>query len=462
VIEITPELLERYDTPGPRYTSYPTAVEFSESFGPQDHAARLRDAATRPGDPLSLYVHLPFCEARCSFCGCHVVVARRRSVADGYLDRVIAEADLVAEQLGERRLLTQYHWGGGTPTSYTPADLTRLHMALLERFEVAGDAEVAIEVDPRVTTPEHLEVLRGLGFNRVSLGVQDLDPTVQQLIGRNQTWSETAELHGAASELGFASINHDLIYGLPGQTPASFSATLERVLELRPDRVAVYSFAYVPWARPHQKRIDPQSLPDRATKLALLALMADGLASAGYVAIGMDHFAVPEDELAGALDAGTLTRNFMGYTTKRGAATVALGTSGISDVAGAYAQNHKRLNSYFTAVDSGELPVERGLRLGDDDLVRREVITELMCNGAVAFAAVEARFGIVFEEYFADELGRLTGTGGAVDEGMVRVGDGAIVATDIGRVFIRNVAMVFDAYLRTETADGPPVFSRTV
>ncbi|MBU1228232.1 MAG: oxygen-independent coproporphyrinogen III oxidase [Actinobacteria bacterium] len=461
MIKITPELLERYDKPGPRYTSYPTAVEFAESFGPADYAERLAGAARHPADPLSLYVHLPFCEARCSFCGCHVVVARRQSVADVYLDRVLAEADLVVDHLGERRTLAQYHWGGGTPTYYASDDLAAFHRALLQRFELAPDAEVAVEVDPRVTGGDHLAVLRELGFNRVSMGVQDLDPEVQELIGRNQNWEETRDLHLEARRLDFDSINIDLIYGLPGQTIASFTATLERVLELRPDRLAVYSFAYVPWVKPNQKRIDQATLPDRDTKFALLALVSEGLVSAGYRAIGMDHFALPGDELSLALNEGTLSRNFMGYTTKRGTEMVALGTSGISDVAGAYAQNHKRLNSYYTSVDTGELPVERGLPLSRDDRIRRHVITELMCNGVVRPSDVETGFGIDFGTYFAAELEDLTGPGGAVEEGMVRVDGDALVATDLGRLFIRNVAMAFDAYLRDKTGDRP-VFSRTV
>jgi oxygen-independent coproporphyrinogen-3 oxidase len=462
VIKLTPELLERYDKPGPRYTSYPTAVEFADTFGPGDYAAQLHDAAQRPDEPLSLYVHLPFCEARCSFCGCHVVVARRRSVADAYLDRVVAEADLVARHLGDRRLLAQYHWGGGTPTYYSVANLARLHRALVERFEITAETEVGLEVDPRVTTSRHLELLRELGFNRISMGIQDIDPEVQARIGRNQTLQETIELHTQARRLGFESINHDLIYGLPGQTTDSLATTLERVLEMRPDRLAVYSFAYVPWVKPNQKRIPADSLPDRSTKFALLSLMREGLIADGYRPIGMDHFALPEDELAMAFDAGTLTRNFMGYTTKRGTEMIALGTSGISDVGGAYAQNHKRLNSYYTAVDAAELPVERGVRMTADDRIRRHVITELMCNGVVDIAALERDFAISFTDYFDVELEALTGPGGAVQEGMIVISENALMATDLGRVFVRNVAMVFDRYLHEKPAPGRLVFSRTV
>ena len=460
MIEITPELLARYDRPGPRYTSYPTAVEFGEDFGPAEYTGRLQQASANPEAPLSLYVHLPFCEARCSFCGCHVVVARRQSVAEVYLDRVIAEADLLTRRLGDRRTLAQYHWGGGTPTYYGPADLARLHRALLERFDLAPDAEVALEVDPRVTTHQHLVALRELGFNRISLGVQDVDEKVQDLIGRHQTWEQTHTLFEAARSLGFTSINIDLIYGLPGQNEVTFGETIAKVNGLRPDRLAVYSFAYVPWVRPNQKRIDREILPDRDHKFALLAQVVEGFVGAGYRQIGMDHFALPEDELAVAADQGTLHRNFMGYTTKRDTEMLALGTSGISDVAGAYAQNHKRLNSYYTSIDADELPIERGVALTYDDRVRRHVITELMCNSRVLAADVEARFPIDFGDYFAAELEVLV-TDPDLD-GLVEVGEGVVQAIGLGHIFIRNVAMPFDAYLPGHQRQTRPVFSRTV
>ncbi len=457
MIELTPELLARYDRPGPRYTSYPTAVEFTDAFGAGDYAGRLATAAERPDGPLSLYVHLPFCEARCSFCGCHVVIARRESVADAYLGRVVDEAKILADRLGDRRTITQYHWGGGTPTYYSPDDLAFLHRSILEHFTLADDAEVALEVDPRVTTREHLETLRELGFNRLSLGVQDFDPAVQEAIGRHQTEEETLDLYRDARELGFTSINVDLIYGLPGQTVESFGVTMDEIITMRPDRLAVYSFAYVPWVKPNQKRIDPDTLPGRDDKFALLSLVSERLVG-GYRAIGMDHFALPDDELSIAAADGTLSRNFMGYTTKRGTEMIALGTSGISDVAGAYAQNHKRLNSYYTSVDAGELPIERGVALSDDDRIRRYVITELMCNSQVVYADAEARFGIVFADYFAEELGRVASE--LVPEGMAIVDDDRIRATELGSIFIRNVAMTFDAYLATKV--DRPVFSRTV
>ncbi len=460
MIEVTPELLARHDRPGPRYTSYPTAVEFDQSVGPDDHAERLRAAGSR-SEPLSLYLHLPFCAERCSFCACHVVVTRRDSVAVAYLRHLEAELRLVAELLGERRILAQYHWGGGTPTHHPPEDLRRLHGVVADLFSFADGAELAVEVDPRVTTLDHLETLADLGFDRLSMGVQDLDPTVQAKIGRNQTVDQTETLYRAARRIGFGSINFDLVYGLPGQTEDSLARTLDTVVALRPDRLAVYSFAYVPWMRPHQRRLDEASLPDQATKFRLLATTIAVLTDAGYRRIGMDHFALADDELSLAADAGTLTRNFMGYTTRRGTDLVAVGTSGISDVGGAYAQNHRRLASYYQAVEAGILPVERGYRLTRDDLVRRHVITELMCNGVVDLDRVGAIFRIDAEEAFAAELAELTEPGGLVDEGLVVTEGGRIAVTDLGSVFVRRVAAVFDAHTRRRRSDGP-MFSRAI
>lgn len=461
MIEVTPELLRRYDRPGPRYTSYPTAVEFSDEFSADDYAARLSVASERQNESLSLYVHLPFCESRCSFCACHVVITRDPEVTAAYVDRLIAEARLLARHLGDRRTLVQYHWGGGTPTHHSPEVLARIHGVLGELFEVSVDAEVAVEVDPRVTTRAHLELLSELGFNRMSLGVQDLDPTVQELIGRGQTYSQTRRLYEASRELGFSSINFDLIYGLPGQDLETMSATLDSVIEMRPDRLAVYSFAYVPWMRPHQRRIDEDSLPDTDNKFALLAQVVTRLTDAGYRQIGMDHFALPDDELSVAASNGTLNRNFMGYTTHRDTEVVALGSSGISDVGGAYAQNHRRLASYYESVDGETLPVERGYVLDRDDLLRRWVITEIMCNGTLDYSLFAERFGVDAESYFGEELGALDVPGGPVAEGMVEVSSDGLHLTELGRLFVRRVAVLFDAYTSKRPMDRP-VFSRTV
>ena len=459
-MDLSPALLERYDRPGPRYTSYPTAIEFTEDFQADAYADRLAAYSANPGAPLSLYVHIPFCESRCSFCACHVVVTKRGSIADAYLIRLEREAEIVAQHLGEGRPLLQYHWGGGTPTYYPPETLVRLHRSLTRWFDIQPGAEIAAEVDPRVTTPEHLATMRDLGFNRLSFGVQDFDPTVQELIGRGQTAEETIELYNTARELGYTSINLDLVYGLPRQTEDTMTATLDTVIALRPDRLAIYSFAYVPWMRPHQRRIPEQDVPSRELKFQLLSMITAQLTSAGYRSIGMDHFALPEDELSTAADAGTLTRNFMGYSTQSGAGVVALGTSGISDISGAYAQNHRRLADYYTAVDAGELPVERGYRLSDDDLMRRYIITELMCNGRVCYTDVAERFDVDFATTFATELDVLNAPDGLVREGMVELRNGAIEATDLGRMFIRSVARVFDAH--TKNRSDKPMFSKSI
>jgi oxygen-independent coproporphyrinogen III oxidase len=461
VIEVTPELLARHERPGPRYTSYPTAMEFSENFDASQYATRLAGASQRESDPLSLYLHLPFCQARCSFCACHVVVTQRAEVSDAYLGRVVAEAALIGERLGDRRQLVQYHWGGGTPTYYRPEVLLDLHRRVLAHFELAPDAELAIEVDPRVTTPAHLQALTEAGFNRVSLGVQDLDSEVQQLIGRHQTEEDTVTLYTEARRLGFESINLDLIYGLPGQDEDTIERTLDIATGLRPDRLAVYGFAFVPWMRPHQKRMDEGRLPDTESRFRLLARVVSRLTAAGYRQIGMDHFALPADELAAAADQGTLTRNFMGYTTKRNTEVVALGTSGISDLDGAYAQNHRRLASYYTDVDAGRLPIERGFVLSAEDRLRRHLITELMCNGQVDLAAVASEFGGEGPEMFCEELAELTEPGGLVDEGMATVDGWKIEATELGMLFVRRLARILDAHT-ARRRDDRPVFSKSI
>jgi len=461
MIQVTPELLARHDQPGPRYTSYPTALEFSETFDRDEYAGALATAAGHPHRPLSLYLHLPFCEARCSFCACHVVVTKNRNLSDVYLERVVEEAELVASRLGARRRLVQYHWGGGTPTYYPPEVLAGLHQQLMERFELDPGAEVGIEVDPRVTTIEHLRLLDELGFNRISLGVQDLDAGVQEHIGRHQTEEQTVSLYQAARDLGFESINLDLIYGLPGQDEATLGRTLDRVVELRPDRLAVYSFAFVPWIRPHQKRMDPALLPDTDAKFSLLASVVTRLTGVGYRQIGMDHFALPDDDLARAAASGSLNRNFMGYTTKRDTEIVALGTSGISDLSFAYAQNHRRLASYLQDVDDGLLPIERGYRLSRENRLRRHVITELMCNGSIDLDEAAARFGWDDAGIFGNEIVELTRPGGLVDEGMAVVEGRTVHATELGMLFVRRLARVFDVHTARRD-DDRPVFSRTV
>jgi oxygen-independent coproporphyrinogen-3 oxidase len=458
----TTELLKRYDRPGPRYTSYPTAVSFHEGFTEADYRERLARADRLADEPLSFYAHLPFCQERCLYCGCNVIISPRKTVAGPYLDHLIAEIDLLAKHLPHRRMLSQMHWGGGTPTYYAPEDLVRLYRAISERFHFTPDAEIGIEVDPRVTSFEHIDALTALGVNRLSAGVQDFAPEVQEAVHRVQSYESTKALVDHARTRGIKSVNLDLIFGLPFQTREGFARTLEQILTIRPERVAVYSFAFVPWIKGHMKHLPPESLPDATLKLELLAIAIDAFTGAGYRAIGMDHFALPDDELARAADSGTLSRNFMGYTVQSARDMVAVGISSIGDVQGAFIQNVKKLTTYTQAVDQGRFPVERGYALTPDDERRRYVISEIMCNAQLEMAAVERRFQLSFAETFATELAELTAPGGLVEDGLVRLSPGWIRLTPLGRRFVRNVAMVFDRHLRESDTGAKPVFSRTV
>ena len=458
----TAELLARYDRPGPRYTSYPTAVEFHAGFTEQDYRERLAAADAQADSPLSIYAHLPFCEERCLYCGCNVVITKHRDVADRYLEHVVREVDLLAHHLPRRRRVSQMHWGGGTPTYYPPADLERLFHALAERFTFTDDAEIGIEVDPRVTSDAHVAALRRLGFNRISMGVQDFAPEVQEAVHRVQSYGLTQALIDRSRAEGFHSVNIDLIYGLPYQSAEGFGRTLEQVVTLRPERVAVYSFAYVPWIKAHMKHIPTDALPGATLKLELLALTIDAFTRAGYRQIGMDHFALPEDELSTAIEARTLHRNFMGYTVQTARDMVALGISGIGDIQGAYAQNVKKLPEYYAALDAGRFPIERGIALEVDDVVRRHVITSLMCNFHLDLREVERLFDLSFRDAFATELAELTGADSPAAHGLIEVTPDAIEVTPLGRLFVRNVCMVFDRHLRAKATQERPVFSRTV
>lgn len=458
--EVTADLLARHDRPGPRYTSYPTAVEFHEGVGTDDYLERLI-AADQLGDaPLSLYMHLPFCEQRCLFCGCHVIITRHRDVAEPYLELVKREVELLAERLPNRRRFAQLHLGGGTPTYFSPAQLTDLLGHTLRHFRPAPGAELALEADPRVTTTDHIDALAELGFNRISFGVQDLTPEVQESINRVQSLEQTAELVGHARRRGFRGINVDLIYGLPLQTPESFERTVDSVISLGVDRAAVYSFAFVPWVRGHQKKIEEDQLPDARTKVALFAIARERFLRAGYEPIGMDHFARPDDELALAKHDGRLRRNFQGYAVIPGDDVLGIGISAIGDVRGAYVQNEKKLSTYEERIRAGRLPVMRGVTRSADDEVRRAVIHELMCNFRVDTADISRRFGVDFASYFAHDLALLAGH---EREGLVALAPGRIEATPVGELFVRNLAMCFDRYQREKhDAESRPVFSRTV
>ncbi|MCB9915205.1 MAG: oxygen-independent coproporphyrinogen III oxidase [Planctomycetes bacterium] len=453
-------LLTRHDRPGPRYTSYPTAVEFSEEVGLGQYEEHLARADALGDAPLSVYMHLPFCEERCLFCGCHVIITPHKEKAAPYLALLEREIDLVAAKLPHRRKVSQLHLGGGTPTYQSPAELDRLLTHFFRSFEAVPGAELAVECDPRVTSPEHIDTLARHGFNRISFGVQDFSPAVQEAIGRIQTVEQTEALMIRARERGFTGINVDLIYGLPHQEPASFERTLETVIRLGADRCAVYSFAYVPWIRGHQKKLDEADFPGRDEKFALFGLAREKFLAAGYVPIGMDHFARPEDELAVARREHRLRRNFQGYAVIPAEDVVGLGISAIGDVREGYFQNAKKITGYREAIEAGRLPVERGVLLKGEDALRRALIHELMCNFRVDKRALEQRFGIDFDATFAEDLARLAPL---VEEGLALVDDEQVAATPTGELFVRNLAMCFDTYWREKHESGDtPVFSRTV
>jgi len=457
-MNVSYELLSRYNVPGPRYTSYPTAPVWKEDFTPADYDSVLRESASasRPA-PLSLYVPLPFCEKLCYFCGCTVVITgTEHSLEAAYLDTLEKEIDWVAQRTGAGRPVVQFHLGGGTPTYFTPERLTRLGRKFRESFTFAPDAEIGVEVDPRVTTREHLLTLAKIGFNRLSMGVQDFEPRVQVAINRVQPYEETKRLVEQARALGFPSINMDLIFGLPFQTAASFSDTIDKVLDIAPDRLAVYSYANVPWMKKHQVVLQPH-LPDERTKFEIFRTGLDRFSRAGFEYIGMDHFARPTDELARARANRTLHRNFQGYTTKAGTDLIGFGMSAIGGIGSTYVQNRRDLGPYQSAIAASGAATFRGFRLSEDDRLRRTVIQNLLCHGVIIKREIESDFGIDFDRYFADALEKLEP---CAADGLAVLGKEEIRATQLGRVFLRNLAMPFDAHLAA--APEKPVFSKTL
>ncbi len=449
------ELIKKYDRPGPRYTSYPPATEFTEKVKEEDYKRKLIESNSRK-TPLSLYFHIPFCESGCYYCGCNIIISHRKGIERPYLDRVYREMDMVSELLDRERKVDQLHWGGGTPNYLDSEEIREFMGEIRKRFDFTEDAEVSIEIDPRYATEEQLETIREVGFNRVSMGLQDLDERVQRAINRIQPYELMVRTMEKLRDLGFQSINIDLIYGLPYQTRESFEKTVEKVIELDPDRLAVYSFAYVPWVKPIQKHIDPDTLPSPEEKLSILEMVIEKFQDAGYVYIGMDHFAKPEDELAVAQREGKLWRNFQGYTTRKGVELIGFGATSIGMLYDSYFQNYKTLREYNEAVDGGRLPTFRGYLLTEDDFVRREVIMDIMCNLGVSFSKIEEMFGINFEDYFEKELEELKEL---EEDGLIRIRDRRIDILPAGRLLIRNVAMVFDAHLRNKKELR---FSRTI
>jgi oxygen-independent coproporphyrinogen III oxidase len=442
---IDPDLIRKYGISGPRYTSYPTADRFVEAFDAQAYRYWLGNRNIGGfSRPLSLYVHLPFCDTICYYCACNKVVTRDHGRSAKYVQYLEREALLVAEQMGDDRNVSQLHWGGGTPTFLSDPEMVALMRMLATHFHLAADGEYSIEVDPRKVTPERIALLAELGFNRISLGVQDFDPVVQRAVNRVQSIAETEGIIRAARLRGFRSVNVDLIYGLPKQTLEGFSRTLDQVVESEPDRIALYSYAHLPTVFKPQRRILDADLPSGETKLALLAKAIDFLQSRGYVYIGMDHFAKPGDDLAVAQRQGRLTRNFQGYSSSGDADIVGLGVSAIGKLGAAYSQNVKELEQYYALLDDGQLPVLRGVELSADDLVRRAVIQALACQFEVSKESIAIAHLIDFDTYFAKELEMLKQH---EREGLVRMDDEWITVTPQGRLLVRVLCMVFDKYL---------------
>jgi oxygen-independent coproporphyrinogen-3 oxidase len=453
---ILTDLLEKYSKPGPRYTSYPTAPYFHTGFSESDWIEELR-ASQRPERPLSLYFHIPFCDTLCYYCGCNMVATGDYGKAKNYLGFLEREMDRLGELVDRSRPVKQLHWGGGTPTYLRPEDIRALMHAISTRFPIAEDAEIGCEADPRELTREHLAALRESGFNRLSIGVQDLDEPVQKAVNRIQPEAMIGQVYQWARELGFASINMDLIVGLPHQSVESFSRTLDKVLAWSPDRFAVFAYAHVPWMKKHQKLILEKDLPSFPTRLALQQLIHERMAAAGYINIGLDHFARPDDEMVRAQQAKTLWRNFQGYTTHKDCDIYAFGASSISQTPDVYMQSEKNLKKYQDLVGSGHLPVERGLRLNREDRLRRDAITRVMCDLEIRIPEFEAEWGIRFADHFAGALGELAPLAA---DGLVRLDAARIEVTELGRLFLRNIAMGFDAYLKQASQDQPR-YSRT-
>lgn len=457
-LERLTSLIPRYAIAGPRYTSYPTVPEWSEDFGVSEHVKALR---VLPADrPVSIYAHIPFCRSLCHFCACNRVITKNPELPERYLGAIEREVERTRSVIGTSLPCRQMHWGGGTPTHLTPGQLERLFHALTKPFELLPDAEISIEVDPRVTTPEQIEMLASLGFNRISLGVQDTNLRTQVAIHRIQPFELTRRLTEVAREAGIERINYDLIYGLPHQSVASFAKTLDDILTARPDRIALYGYAHVTWIAKQQRGFERGDLPEPARRLEIFVSAIRRLSEAGYRMIGMDHFALPEDELSRALDQGTLRRNFMGYTTQDGVDLLGFGPSAISEFSNCYSQAEKGLDRWFDRVETGHFPTSRGHRLSRDDLARRWIIGRIMCEASVSAAEVEARFGGNYQSDYRASIARLQSLR---DDGLIDLSEaGDLSIRPLGTLFLRHAAMAFDAYLDPTPGGTGKAFSQTL
>ena len=447
---ISEDLLRRFDVSGPRYTSYPTADRFVESFPVDDYTRALTQRSVggaASATPLSLYVHIPFCENLCYYCACNKIITKHHDRAAPYLSYLSREVDLHIAKLGLGQSVSQLHLGGGSPTFLTDDELRELMAMLRRNFRLVPGGEYSIEVDPRTIDASRLDTLAELGFNRLSFGVQDFDPAVQKSVNRVQPAEQVFALVAAARQRNFDSINVDLIYGLPLQSPESFDRTLAQVVELRPERIALYAYAHLPERFKPQRRIETTEIPNAGAKVAMLARSMAAFMGAGYVYVGMDHFALPTDPLAIAKQQGRLHRNFQGYSTQPDCDLIGLGVSSIGRVGSTYSQNAKTMEEYCDFLDQGRFPVVRGLSLSADDLLRRAVIMAVMCQGLLVFKAIEAAYAIEFRSYFATEMATLEKL---AEQGLVKLNENNIEVTATGWFFVRAVAMVFDRYLQTD------------
>ncbi|PLY12200.1 MAG: oxygen-independent coproporphyrinogen III oxidase [Sedimenticola sp.] len=439
------DLINKYDYAGPRYTSYPTAPQFHDGFADSDYRAAAQ-RSNESGQPLSLYFHIPFCDTICFYCACNKIATKDRGLNAPYLQRLYKEIEMQGQLYDNSRKVDQLHWGGGTPTFLSLEQMQELMRVTGEHFQLADDnsGEYSIEIDPREATAETVRVLSEAGFNRMSLGVQDFDEKVQKAVNRIQTEEETFAVLDAAKANGFRSVSIDLIYGLPFQSVDSFARTLDRVLEVGPDRLSVFNYAHLPQMFKPQRRINEAELPQPEVKLEILKMTIDHLTDAGYIYVGMDHFARPDDELAIAQREGSLYRNFQGYSTHSDCDLVAMGVTSISMVGNTYSQNVRDLESYYERLDAGKLPVLRGIELSQDDLIRRDVITQLICNFTLPFERIDQAWGISCTDYFTEELARMEPM---IDDGLLEKHANGLVVLPRGRLLIRNICMAFDKYL---------------
>ncbi|MEX8508119.1 MAG: oxygen-independent coproporphyrinogen III oxidase [Leptothrix ochracea] len=448
------DLLHKMDIPGPRYTSYPTADRFVEAVTDEFHALALKQRRVSAGTavlPLSIYIHIPFCESVCYYCACNKIVTKDRSKSDAYLKALESEVSLISSHLGVREVVSQLHFGGGTPTFLTDAEISKVFEMLKMHFDLAPDGEYSIEIDPRTVNEERLTNLKSIGFNRISFGVQDFDQKVQVAVHRVQPFEQVADLMKIARRLGYSSINVDLIYGLPLQTPESFSKTVELVSSIRPDRIAMYGYAHLPSRFKPQRRINNDDLPSGTDRLGMLSTALSGFVSKGYRYIGMDHFALPDDPLAVAKRQGLLHRNFQGYSTQPDCDLIGLGVSAISKFGATYTQNAKTLDEYYDYISRNTLPTIRGFNLSRDDVLRRSVIMAIMCHGRLNFESVQISHLIEFKSYFKNELIEL---GKLSQDGLLTIQADGFQLTDLGWYFVRYVAMVFDKYLQIDRGRG--------